>query len=546
MDVLEKVRSDNLLLPEFQRDYVWKMEQIEDLFESILAGYPIGSFIFWTPSKESLTNSKPNLYKLLSKVRERRTARGEKIDYPLSNNDSFYIVLDGQQRITSLNIGIYGSYRCFKPGKGRSPLSDTEEFWDEEERELYYNMEPESPKRFCFLTETQAKSKNSFFKIKNLRDETDFKKIKERFIGIDLSGQAKEDLEILHTNFHSKPLINYFPIDKDLDNALDVFVKVNSTGTKLTKGDLIFSKLIDHWEKGKEKVDMLQNIMNHKGFKFSRDYLMKVCLVLEDKDPALKIESFGEQITTDIHNKWETIRKCLISMTEKLKEAGFCDKNLASYNATMPVAYYIFNGGDTTKELFLKEVRKFLITAFAKEIFSGSSDTVLKSMISELKKNGCKKNTFSLNLFSNLTVTENDIDHWLQKCKKGEKRTFALLSLLYPDKDYSKMEQDHCHPFKMFETKNLKNLGIEDENIERWQRMKECLPNLQLLSSGKNQHKSTTSLKDWEKAEGHKLEYCPKSVSLELKDFEEFFKERRELMKKELKEIFGIPCLDQK
>ena len=294
--------------------------------------------------------------------------------------------------------------------------------------------------------------------------------------------------------------------------------------------------------RGKEKVDQLQNRMNHKGFNFSRDYLMKVCLILSDNpDPALKIESFGERNTTYIHNNWESIKEYLILMTEKLKEAGFCDKNLASYNATMPIAYYIFKGGNATKESFSKEVKKFLITAFAKGIFSGSSDTILKNMIGVIQQNDCKKTEFSLNLFPNLTVTENDIDHWLINCKKGAKNTFALLSVLYPDKNYCEMEQDHCHPFKLFEPENLKKLDVKDEDIAKWREMKECLPNLQLLISRNNQHKSKKHLKDWVQ-DGNELEYRPKS--LELKDFDQFFEERRQLMKNKLMKFFGIPDSD--
>ena len=69
--------------------------------------------------------------------------------------------------------------------------------------------------------------------------------------------------------------------------------------------------------------------------------------------------------------------------------------------------------------------------------------------------------------------------------------------------------------------------------------MKDLLPNLQFLEGSENQHKLKTPLKLWVN-EGNKLDFRPEGISLELKDFDEFFKERRKLMKEELLKIFSI------
>lgn len=547
MDVLDKVKSENVLLPEFQRDYVWKFEQIEDLFESILCGYPIGSFIFWIPSKDSLNNNRPKLYKLLyDEYFERRKSQNKSISYPLTGENPFHIVLDGQQRITSLSIALNGTYICFKSGKGRSPSSTNSDYW--EERQLYFdvNCEKSDSKKFRFLTKEQAKDEN-FIKIKEVVEESSFKKIKEN-----LSESAKNDLDKLHSCLCTKHLINFYPIHYDeFDKALDVFVKVNSTGTKLTKGDLIFSRLIDGWIDGKRKIDRLQNIMNCSGFNFSKDYLMKICLVLVGETPALKIQSFNQEIVKKIQNSWDSIMESLKKMTEKLKEAGFCDKNLASYNATMPTAYYIFKGGNTGGN-FSQEIKKVLTVAFAKELFSGSSDTILQEIMQYLSEKH-KKEPFSLELFSemslssgkNFIIDEKEIENWLQSCKKWQKRTFALISILYTDSntdiDYSDLEVDHCHPAASFEKDKLQNeLGIMDDNIiDKWQKDKDRLPNLQLLKRSKNQSKRKTPLIDWVQA-GNELKYWENDFSLELKDFDNFFDQRKKKMKDKLLKFFGI------
>lgn len=545
MDVLDKVKSENILLPEFQRDYVWKFEQIEDLFESILCGYPIGSFIFWIPSKDSLNNTRPQLYKLLyDEYYERKKSQNKSILYPLTGENPFHIVLDGQQRITSLSIGLKGTYICFKSGKGRSPSSTNPDYW--EKRQLYFdvNCKKSDSKKFRFLTQEQAKDEN-FIKITEVLEESSFKKIKEN-----LSESAKNDLDKLHSCLCTKHLINFYPIqDDEFDKALDVFVKVNSTGTKLTKGDLIFSRLIDGWKDGKKDIDSLQQTMNSGGFNFSKDYLMKVCLVLVGKTPSLKIQSFDKEIVENIKTCWNSISKSLKIMAQKLKNAGFCDKNLASYNATMPIAYYIFKGGYTGGN-FSQEIKKVLAVAFAKELFSGSSDTILQEIMksSYLKE---PKEPFSLDLFSkislsnskNFMVDEKEIENWFQSCKKWQKRTFALLSILHADSntdiDYSNLEVDHCHPATSFEKDTLQKIGIMDnDKIAKWQKDKDCLPNLQLLKSSKNQSKRKSPLINWVK-NGNKLQYW-ETASLELKEFENFFEERKENMKGKLLKFFGI------
>lgn len=86
------------------------------------------------------------------------------------------------------------------------------------------------------------------------------------------SGYGKEtrhDLSVLFQRIHDSSgsgLIHYYCIgENNYDEALDIFVRVNSTGRKLAKSDLLFSTLIDGWKDGKENVENLLNIMNSKG-----------------------------------------------------------------------------------------------------------------------------------------------------------------------------------------------------------------------------------------------------------------------------------------
>lgn len=558
IDALEYAKNEHLLLPDIQREYVWDINEIEALFESIVDDYPIGSCIFWKTNRTTINEEKPNLYYFLREFKKEVSKNG-KIPEFLNDEGDYYIVLDGQQRITSLNIALYGSYTYYKGGRGY--LKSNPASWIE--KELYYNLdfyntteekdEEHPSKRFCFLTKKDAENGN-YYKVKEILAYDASRKFIDSMIRRNFHEKCQDDLSILFDRIHDSSnngLIHYYCInEKSYDSALDIFVRVNSTGRKLSKSDLLFSTLIDGWSDGKSNIDNLIDIMNSKGdgFKFTRDYLMRLCLVLVGEKTDLKITSLTQKTIKDIRDNWEKIKSSLNDMSTLLKDIGFSDKYLTSYNATMPIAYFIYKGGKIKDEESKKETRKFLSVSLAKRLFGVASNDALNKTAEVLSKIDCPKTKFSLNLFSSLILTgdrtfiveEKNIDTWLDNYKKG-KDAYILLTLLYPDLKLSQNEfhQDHCHPYVAFDNKNIKLLNISQEKLKEWQEKRNLLPNLQFLEGGENKEKNKTPLKKWVE-QGKDFKYHPKDLSLELKDFDTFYFERRKLMKNELMKIFGI------
>lgn len=107
-------------LPDIQREYVWLQKadekKIEQLFDSILRGYPIGSFLFWKLQRKDIAtsneqdNNKLNfqLYQFIGNY-DVRKPHNEKIHVEQIRRDDLSIVLDGQQRLISLYIGLKGN-----------------------------------------------------------------------------------------------------------------------------------------------------------------------------------------------------------------------------------------------------------------------------------------------------------------------------------------------------------------------------------------------------------------------------------------------------
>lgn len=560
-DALKLAKDRFLLLPDIQREYVWSMEDIEKLFDSIVDGYPIGSCIFWKTNKKTINDEKPNLYYFLREFKSGES-KNEKSPEVFAEEGDYYIVLDGQQRVTSLNIALFGSYTSFKGGRGRSKADP--KFWIK--RELYYNIDfykkeqdeekddENPPKRFCFLTDEDAKGGN-FYKVKNLLAFDDSNALLRQLIKDGYEEDVQNDLSKLFSRIQSSStdgLIHYYCISENsYDEALDIFVRVNSTGRKLSKSDLLFSTLIDGWKDGKENIENLLKSANSKGdsFNFTRDYLMRLLLVLVDAPTNLKIESFDNKAIQKIRDKWDELSKAFIDMVDMLVSIGLSDGFLTSYNATMPLVYYLYKGGTIGTDDAKKEARKFLSISMANRLFGVASNDALRSTRSALQLYDCKNKPFTLSLFDTVTLTgnrtfkvdESDVDYWLDNYVIGQ-NTYVLLSLLYPKLKLSQVSfhQDHCHPHVSFDTKQIKPLGLSNEKVQEWQFKRNLLPNLQFLEGGENESKNKTPLKDWI-AQGNSIEFMPNGVSLEQKDFDTFFEERRKLIKAELMKIFNIP-----
>ncbi len=557
ISALNLVRKGNLLLPDIQREYVWDICDIEALFESIVDDYPIGSCIFWKTDRDTINTEKPNLYYFFNTYKKGKT-KNEKAPEVFIDEDYYYIVLDGQQRITSLNIALFGSYTYYKGGKGH--LRSNHKSWLT--KELYYNLDydktsnadDEHPhKRFCFLTTNEANEGN-YFKVKSLITYKNIQQFADFMRRENYNEQSIKSLILLYERLFSSSgngLIHYYCInEKSYDAALDIFVRVNSTGRKLSKSDLLFSTLIDGWKEGKDGIEKLLQSVNGigDGFEFGRDYLMRLCLVLTDANTNLKINSFNKNAVTKIRNEWDHISDTLYKTVSVLKNIGMSHENLCSYNATMPIAYYIYKGGTIQNDEQEKEVRKFLSVSFAKRLFGVASNEALNSTRNALKNINCAQTPFTIGLFKDITltggrtfsVTETDIEFWLNNYEKGQ-NTYILLSLLYPYLKLSQysFHQDHCHPYAGFEEKYISDLGLPPEKIEEWKKKRNLLPNLQFLEGAENESKNQTPLKKWV-SPNRDFSYHPKGVSLELKDFDTFYEARKALMKNKLMEIFEI------
>lgn len=104
--VIKNIDAKKYLLPSIQREFVWSTKQIEKLFDSIMMDYPINSFLFWKVPKDKANEFK--FYEFLRNYHQRDGRHNPKAD--TNGSDDIIAILDGQQRMTSLYIGLKGTY----------------------------------------------------------------------------------------------------------------------------------------------------------------------------------------------------------------------------------------------------------------------------------------------------------------------------------------------------------------------------------------------------------------------------------------------------
>jgi hypothetical protein len=102
---LDGIHNSRYLLPAIQREFVWRRSQVEGLFDSLMRGYPIGSFLFWRVERETARNY--NFYRFITNY-DQRHPHNPVFEAPSTVPD-LKAVLDGQQRLTALNVGLHGS-----------------------------------------------------------------------------------------------------------------------------------------------------------------------------------------------------------------------------------------------------------------------------------------------------------------------------------------------------------------------------------------------------------------------------------------------------
>ena len=589
-DVLKGIEKGRTVLPAMQRSFVWPEEKIYNLFDSLMRGYPIGTFLFWKIDKSTFKQYTFNLFIKNCLIKKDHLQKGDKATASFSDYEA---VLDGQQRLTSLYIGACGKQQIENKGKkvkNSNLLIDKYLCIDIlfvpnlEEKFLFRFRESEKIEKI--LVEDDAK-KHFWIKVNTVYNFSDpgsiltyVQELDKKVKDDDLHEHNVDAIKLLmdlNRALTQENIINvYSAQDMDLSQVVEIFVRVNSGGEKLSASDLMLSVASGVLE-GNDVHSMLEKAVKdineavdpNTGFVMKKEIILTAGLMFTGAE-SLYLSNHANY-TTDRMNlifkkNWTRIIEALKNTVIYIEFIGFIGRKLSN-SIILPIAYYFYKNdiSDSHKTSDKPRaccdrvfIRQWLLRSMLKDVFmEGTAASLLQFrnlILNTKKKYFPLDELMEKEIKKPLTVGEDQIEEILN-LKYGDSKIIPLLVELGKNRSDSDTQVDHIWPKSTLTNgkKLSERAQISDNKLQVYKNNCNSILNLQLLQSTRNQEKSDLDYDKWlEKAFTDKNELSlyfetnliPKNSSYKLEDLEEFWKKRNELFRKKIKEAFPDKFID--
>lgn len=538
-DVLDWIDQGKLILPAMQRNFVWSPQKICDLFDSLASGYPIGTFLFWNVDREKVKELVFNRF-IRCYDEANPIQRGDAISIKL---DEYLAVLDGQQRITSLNIGINGKMQLRKKKHSQKYVDkflalnifhDTEATDGEATNHYEFDFREAEDLEFLPLENNAIDYDKPYWvsvnKIANPSfDENDFVddldiKLKEKGLdAIPPTKRKKMRTQMKNVAFcinDTEAVSFHAAKNKDLAEVVDIFVRVNSGGQKLSASDLMLSiasgsSNVDAQRQISEAIELIRNTTKGDAqFPVDKELIIRAGLMFtgaESLSLSNKDNYSKERIEAIFIENWEEIVESLQNGVRLIEWLGF---NVAgmSKNLLLPIAYYLYkknpnnsyftitSGKDSNDKLLIKQ---WIIRAIIRSIFrdgTGSTLIIARNIIDSSSLDHFPLGKFLENdAARNLRIGEESIDDIL-KMSYNDPAVRPLLAVLSKQIDVTSLNVDHMWPQSIIASrkKTRKHYpNISDAEYADFKKRVNNITNLQLLTAADNAAKSDKLYDEW-------------------------------------------------
>lgn len=357
--VIDKIDSGAIALPEFQRGYVWSRRQVRELVESLYRRFPVGSLLLW----ETATESAP-------------AARGTAALQP----GFVALLLDGQQRVTSLYGLIRGTPPPFFDGNPRA-------FTD-----LRFNIETE---QFAFYAPVTMGDDPRWLDVGEVMregfapamsrldpilatDEDEASARRQRYM------QRLNDLYLIRDlELHEEEITGP---DKTVDVVVDLFNRVNASGTKLSKGDLALARVCASWPQARDEFKSRLARWSERGFDFKLEWLLRNvnAIVTEKAEFAALDDVEPADLRDGVERADRAINAFLNLVSSRLGLDH--DRVLGAVGAIPAISYYL-----AARDCRVPDARTadrllfWYVSCVLWGRYSGSTETVLNLDLQRLK-----------------------------------------------------------------------------------------------------------------------------------------------------------------
>jgi hypothetical protein len=523
--ILEKIDDNQLFVPAFQREYVWKRDDAKQLIDSLIKEYPTGTMLTWETAK-------PPELKGPHKYDEKQGA--------------VKLLLDGQQRVTTLYMLINGDI----PPYYTAPeiMNDTRGLHvNVETLELSYYMKTRMEKNPAWQNITDVfKGKVSAFDLQ----ETFAKSGKQL---------AMEELKKLNDNINAITRIKdrefpeqTIPVKASIREAIDIFYKVNASGVALTDAELALAQISGYWPQARDRFKAKLSALEKEGYVFKLDFIVYVllgCLYHMGSDMRKLHDADNNE---RIRAAWERLEDQVLDYVVNLMRANaFVDHTdeINSPYALVPIIVYCFDKSGT--HLTDAEIRKMMKWFFYSQVRTRYVSQLPQKLDRDLRTVAESPQPFDALL--QVIAEENRLEilpaefvgraiqhplfsmvRWYLKSRGAVCFTTGMSLRKNMGSKYQ-LERDHIFPYS-----KLKEVGYGEGNRVKYALAQE-LTNRAILTQVANRTKSATHAADYLADVKKKF---PKALALQcipedpelwkIGNYEQFLEERRKMLAQHL------------
>ena len=484
--IVSKLQSvdDVYVLPAIQRPYVWKESQIVKLFDSIMRNYPLGSLMVWRTRKD-----------LSSREFKRDWKKGDSFsltkDTPVKTKN---VILDGQQRLQSLLIGMRGSYngKLLYFNLLSVPTRENKAGSDDLAYEFKFFKKP--PAGHSWIAVRTLSQSGAVGATKMARSIVD----KDPEVLTPCLEQISENIEVFKTRLSDDSYLCYISIDETIedgsekmseDDIVEIFVRSNNGGTKLNKSDLLFSLLSSKWEPAYSKLSALEQELAANDFDFGRDYILKATLMCIGEGAEYSVKKFKKPgVLEEVQKEWNSITKSFADVVSFLKSSTPVGsrKSLVSANSLLPLIT-MRSGMDISQwnAFDKRQAAEYILRTSLARSFSDGKDDLLDKLAASMCGGFDLEKVFGVLKTANRNIDFTSEKIWNISYKESAMVYFAL-SKVVVGIDFEQMSGtniDHIIPKALLKSRDLKDVNQ--------------LANLTVLSEADNKSKGKKTLVEW-------------------------------------------------
>lgn len=360
-ECIDSIQNNDLVIPEFQREYVWSKDQAKMLFSSLARDYPVGGLLFWK------TNDPPEL---------------KNIDKLPSKLGAYQVVLDGQQRLTTLFLLITGRIPPYY--KEADILTDP--------RDLYFNLatgefqyyQPNKMKNepvWCSVVQCfDADNINVFDIAKQVAENND--------VAFKLANDYTKKLTKLRNINNISLPVQIVPSTANLDEAITIFDLVNRQGTKLTDADLALTHITGKWSEARRVMKKKMSDLDKKAFDYDLNFMTRA--ITSVVTGRALFEAVHEEPREKLELGWKNLSKVLDYLSIILPEHAFIHStnDVNSTSVFIPLIFYISRNDNKFPNLnSINHAIHWLYAAHIWQRYTSQTDQRLEGDLSIIKTN---------------------------------------------------------------------------------------------------------------------------------------------------------------